>query len=141
VAPGELPPFIGYGGGGVAATGPGARVGGDLFPRLETLFAARTGNGMNLWWEPPKFNLETETLVGYRVYAARYSPWSTAPIETPLWPPLGPAARNVNVVFNQTYRVSTGGDIAGFRVEPIFFRFSGPNPGIFPGQATTFAPW
>ncbi|MDP2955460.1 MAG: hypothetical protein Q8N53_03495 [Longimicrobiales bacterium] len=139
--PGDLPPFIGYGGGGVAATGPGARVGGDLFPRLETLFGRRIAGGMEFWWEPPRFNPETEQLVGYRVYAGMYGPGGTAPAEVLLNPPFGPGVTRGFATFNQTYRFSTGGDVVGFRVEPMFFRFSGPNPGVFPGQASTFLPW
>ncbi len=141
-APGNLPPFIGMDGGGAAATAGGPRVGGDLFPRLETLFGRRTATGMEMWWEPPRFNPETERLVGYRVYASMWGPGSTQPVEVMLTnPPWGPNITRGFATFNQMYRFSTGGDVAGFRVEPLFFRFAGPNPGTFPGQASTFLPW
>jgi hypothetical protein len=141
--PSGLPPFIGMDGGGVAATSGGPRVGGDLFPRLETLFGNRTPNGMEMWWEPPKFNPEAEELVGYRVYGYIWGPNSTQPVEVlltnPPWPP------NISrgfATFDQTYRFSTGGDIEGFRVEPLFRRIAGAYSGrIFPGQASTFLPW
>ncbi len=140
--PNNLPPFIGMDGGGAPMTGPGARVGGDLFPRLETLFGRRTPTGMEMWWEPPRFNPETERLVGYRVYASMYGPNSTQPVDVLLTnPPWGPNINRGFATFNQTYRFSTGGDVTGFRVEPLFYRFSGPNPGTFPGQASTFLPW
>lgn len=141
VQPGaNLPPFIGMDGGGAPMTGPGARVGGDLFPRLETLFGRRTPTGMEMWWEPPRFNAETERLVGYRVYASMRGPNSTQPVDVLLTnPPWGPNVSRGVATFNQQYRFSTGGDIVGFRVEPLFQRFS--DQAVFPGQASTFLPW
>ncbi len=140
--PNNLPPFIGMGGGGAPMTGQGARVGGDLFPRLETLFGNRTATGMDLWWEPPRFNPETEQLVGYRVYGYIWGPNSTQPVQTLLTnPPWPPNVTRGTATFPQTYRFSTGGDIDGFRVEPLFRRLTGDTGEIFPGQASTYLPW
>lgn len=127
--------------------GQGAKVGGELFPRLETVLSTRTATGVNLRWDDPRFepNLrfdpEKETLVQFNVYAYIYGPSSTAPVKTLLgW--VGPQARQATVTFQQAYTFSTAGNVSGFQVEPVFLRTVGEYAGhTFLGRASTIAPW
>lgn len=126
--------------------GAGASVGGELFPRLETIVSERTATGVTLRWDDPKyepnlrFDPDREVLLGYRVYAYEYGPTSTAPVRR-VRGFVGPLARRAAVTFRQTYTFSTGGDVWGFQVEPVFLRTVGQDAGIFLGRASIIAPW
>jgi hypothetical protein len=80
----------------------------------------------SLEWQTPQFDSSKYRLVGYDISQQMYGPNSTAPQSINLTR-LGPNANNVNITpFNQTYNWSTGGDTAGFRVDPVFQQIGAP---------------
>lgn len=88
---------------------------------LAFLNALWSDGRVTLTWGPPQFTGNGETLIGYEVSILKFGPNSTQPIQTILniQPP---TSNQVNLGVLQTYQHSTGGDIAGFRIDPIFGR-------------------
>lgn len=104
---------------GIPITGVGASVATPEVSPLPYLNAVWGPNGVTLTWGQPQFDQNQYSLLGYQVSILTYGPNNTMPVQTVISvQPPGPG--QVNLPFDQTFRYNSGGDIAGFRVDPIF---------------------
>lgn len=133
--------------GGLNLGGPGASVGSISLGPLPFLNGIWTPGQVSLAWGTPQYDQSKYVLDGYNVYQQTYGPTSNVATSILLnrAGPLPPNVTATNQPFNQTYRFNTGGDIAGYRVEPVFHQITpqGPSPtfphgglGIRPGEYT-----
>lgn len=136
--------------GGVPIGGPGASVVPPSLGTLPFLNGNWTTPGqVTLNWDKPQFDASKYNLVGYDIYQQTYVANSTAPasihLGLPNTPTVGPNATQNTQPFLQAFNHSTGGDIAGYRVDPIFQQITpqGTGPtfhygglGIRPGEFT-----
>jgi hypothetical protein len=118
----EPPPATG----GQPATGPGASVGVPEIGPLASLNGTWAPGTVTLTWGPPQFDPATNILLGYDILRVVYTPNSTVPVNQFIIR-LPPNATAWVQGFAQSYNASTGGDLVGFRVEPLFGKVgSGP---------------
>ncbi len=116
----SLPPFIGLDS-GVAATGPGAQSVPPEIGGLPFLNAAWFTGGVDLTWGTPQFDPSKYQLVGYDVFQQMYGPNSTQAQSQFLQRVAPNAGNGIRITpLSQSYFWNTGGDIAGFRVDPVF---------------------
>jgi len=118
-----LPPFIGAVPGGVPLGGAGASVAPPEKPAAGDLRLAWGADGRPiLSWLPPQLDPSQWQLSGYTLYQFQFSGASTAPQPTAI-ATLPPGSTTVGINWtaaNQTYTFSTGGDVAGWGVQPVF---------------------
>jgi hypothetical protein len=118
-----LPPFIGAAPGGVPLGGAGASVAPPEKPAAGDLRLAWGADGRPiLSWLPPQLDPSQWQLSGYTLYQFQFSGASTAPQPTAI-ATLPPGSTTVGINWtaaNQTYMFSTGGDVAGWGVQPVF---------------------
>lgn len=101
---------------GVPITGQGASVQPPWRPWLTAAWAP---GEVTLSWSTPEFDRSRYALLGYDISQQTYGPQSTA-AQSVFLNRLAPNANQAIIRFNQTYRWSMSGDIAGFRVDPVF---------------------
>jgi hypothetical protein len=109
--------------GGVSIGGPGASVGSPPLGALSFLNGDwLTPGQVTLSWDKPSYDPTKYNLVGYDVYQQTYVATSTSPtsIQIGSTPTLGPNTTQTTQPFIQTYNHSTGGNIVGYRVNPVF---------------------
>ena len=109
--------------GGVNIGGPGASVGPSPLGALPFLNGDWMTPGLvTLSWDKPLFDPSKYNLVGYDVFQQTYVATNTAPtsIQLGTTPTLGSNTNSTTLPFTQTYSHSTGGDIVGYRVDPVF---------------------
>ena len=116
---------------GTPITGPGASVQPVSLSLMPFLNAAWTQNGVTLSWGTPDYDPNQFTLLQYDIKRFVYGPNSTAPHA--VFVGLSPAGSNNSAwwVPQQTFRISTGGDVAGYSVEPVFRNLQ--TGGVFRG--------
>jgi len=105
---------------GIPITGPGASVQPVSLSLMPFLNAAWTQNGVTLSWGTPDYDPNQFTLLRYDINRFVYGPNSTAPHA--IFVGSSPAGSNNSAwwIPQQTFRFSTGGDVAGYSVEPVF---------------------
>ena len=74
---------------------------------------------MTLNWGTPQFDPSKYNLKGYYVEEQLYGPNNTVAQSSWVGSP-GAGINQITLPFNQTYQWNTSGDIAGYRVTPIF---------------------
>ena len=116
---------------GTPITGPGASVQPVSLSLMPFLNAAWTSDGVTLSWGTPDYDPNQFTLLQYDVNRFVYGPNSTAPHA--IFVGSSPAGSNNSAwwVPRQTFRFSTGGDVAGYGVEPVFRNLQ--TGGVFHG--------
>ncbi len=114
--------------------GVGASVAPPDFGPLQGLNAVWDSGSVTLTWQPPVLNSGTDVLLGYQVSVVQYGPASTMPVSQVITN-LPPGATTLTQPFVQTSRWSTGGDIVGFRVDPIFHKVANLTGAPFVAQA------
>jgi hypothetical protein len=118
-----LPPFIGAVPGGVPLGGAGASLAPPEKPAAGDLRLVWGPDGRPiLSWVPPQLDPSRWQLSGYTLYQYQFTGASTAPQPTPI-ATLPPGSTSVGINWttaSQTYQFSTGGDVAGWGVQPVF---------------------
>jgi hypothetical protein len=105
---------------GIPITGTGASVVPPDLGGLPFLNGVWGPDRVNLTWGTPQFDPSKYALLGYDISQQTFGPTSTAAQSISIGRlPAGSNATNIQP-FNQTYRWNTGGDIAGYRVDPVF---------------------
>lgn len=103
---------------------------------VENLQMMALGGQVELRWAVPDYDPSKQELLGYRVYRYEQQPNFTGPQKVTVMDIRDPGATGWNGQYQQTSRWSTGGDIKGYGVEPMY-RFTHPdNPRIAPGPGT-----
>lgn len=88
--------------------------------------------------EDPGHDPRSERLVGYRIYRLVQGPYGTAP-EQVFVTTVPEGTNRFDELFPQTFRYSTGGDLRGYIVEPIYESLLGQTQGqLFPGDSCIF---
>ena len=118
---------------GVPITGTGASVAPIEIGTLPFLNGNWEPGRVTLSWAEPQYDPSKYILRGYRISQQTYGPTSTAPQTVQLGPLLPKGTNQVPINYTQTYRYSTGGDIAGFRVDPYFEPVNQPGGGFSSG--------
>ena len=101
---------------GVLITGQGASVEPQWLPWLTANWAP---DAVTLNWTEPQFDRSRYVLLGYDISQQTYGPTSTA-AQSIFRGRVPPNSTSTTIPFNQTYQWNTNGDIAGFRVDPVF---------------------
>ena len=88
-------------------------------------------------WDAPGYDPSRERLRGYTIYRLQNRPDATVAQKVPIAKFLQGATLFCEP-FQQTYRYSTGGDIEGYVIEPIYESLWGQTQGqVYPGESTT----
>jgi hypothetical protein len=127
-----LPPFIGTLPGGAPLGGAGASVAPPVMPAVSGLSVAWGPDGRPvLSWLPPQLDPGQWQLAGYTLYQYQFGGMSTVPVPTAIGNlPAGSTSVGINwTVQNQTYHFATGGDVAGWGVQPVFNTVGGQLAG------------
>jgi hypothetical protein len=112
---------------GQPITGPGAAIGAPGDSPLAFLNAIWGKGEVKLSWGQPGYDPNDESLIGYEVSILRFGPNGTLPAQTVVAPIQPPGTSQINLQFTQTYQFNSGGDIAGYRIDPIFNRLADGN--------------
>ena len=121
---GMIPPPISMDN-GIPITGQGASVAPIELGSLPFLNALWEPGKASLSWGTPQFDQSKYALLGYDLYQQTYGPTNTA-AQSILMGRVPPGTNGTVVQpFNQTYQWNTGGDVAGFRVDPVFGQLNG----------------
>jgi len=104
-------------------------------PEMPAVSALRVGWGLDgrpiLSWLPPQLDPAQWQLSGYTLYQYQFSGASTVPQPTAL-ATLPPGSTSVGINWtaaSQTFTFSTGGDVAGWGVQPVFHVIGGQFAG------------
>ena len=119
----NLPPFIGSPPGGAPLGGAGASVAPPENPAAGDLRLVWGPDGRpTISWQPPQLDPSRWQLSGYTLNQYQFTGASTMPQPTAIGTlPPGSTAATINWTgASQTYTFSTGGDVAGWGVQPIF---------------------
>ncbi|HYA00720.1 MAG TPA: hypothetical protein VEK76_10275 [Candidatus Binatia bacterium] len=119
----NLPPFIGQVPSGAPLGGAGASFAAPEMPAVRDLqLVWRLDGRPTLSWQPPQLDPSRWQLQGYTLYQYQYTGMSTLPQPAPIGNlPPGASMTTVNwTSASQTYTFSTGGDVAGWGVQPVF---------------------
>ena len=109
--------------GGTPLGGAGVSVAPVDLGALPFLNATWRQAGVYLAWGEPQYDKAKYILQGYNVIQRIYGPLSTAAQNgTTTFVPAGQPNTPTGTFrpFTQTYNFNTGGDVAGFKVEPVF---------------------
>ena len=105
--------------GGIPISGPGASAPPIDIGPLGYLQGLWGNNSVTLNWGTPEFDPSKYQLTGYLIEQQLYGPNSTV-AQSNLVANIGPNTNQTTLPFTQTYQYNTGGDIAGYRVTPVF---------------------
>ena len=127
-----LPPFIGAEPGGAPIGGAGASVAPPEMPAVRGLNLLWGPDGRpTITWQPPELDPSRWGLSGYYLYQYQYTAGSTLPQPLAMGT-ISPASTSATInwtVASQTHIFSTGGDVAGWGVQPVFQAIAGQFAG------------
>ena len=127
-----VPPFIGAVPEGAPIGGAGASVAPPEMTAVRGLTLAWGADGRpTITWQPPQLDPSRWELSGYTLYQYQFTGGSTAPQPLAIgnFPP-GSTSATINwTAANQTHFFSTGGDTAGWGVQPVFHVIGGQFAG------------
>jgi len=135
----DLPPLIGSAPEGAPLGGAGASVAPPENPAAGDLRLVWGPDGRpTISWQPPQLDPSRWQLSGYTLNQYQFTGASTMPQPTAIGTlPPGSTAATINWTgASQTYTFSTGGDVAGWGVQPIFH----VTVGQFAGTTVTGPP-
>ncbi len=118
-----LPPFIGADQGGAPIGGAGASVAPPEMPAVRDLNLVWGPDGRpTITWQPPQLDPSRWGLSGYYLYQYQFTGGSTLPQPLTI-ATVSPASTSATINWtaaSQTHIFSTGGDVAGWGVQPVF---------------------
>jgi hypothetical protein len=127
-----LPPFIGAVPVGAPLGGAGASVAPAEMPAVRGLNLAWGPDGRpTISWQPPQLDPSRWGLSGYNLYQYQFTGGSTLPQPLAIGT-VSPASTSATINWtaaSQTHIFSTGGDVAGWGVQPVFHVIGGQFAG------------